>query len=304
MSDYELEGKTILVTGGAGFIGSHIADAVSQDNEVRVLDNLSTGSRNNVPSQAELIVGDIRDTEILHSAMEGVDIVFHEAAMVSVPASVDRPLECHAVNGTATLDLLDAARANDSRLVFASSAAIYGHPDSVPVSEDAPKQPATPYGLEKLTADYYLRIYAERYGVETVNLRYFNVYGPRQTGGQYSGVISAFLDQARSSEPITVEGDGEQTRDFVFVDDVVQANLRAATTEETGTSYNIGTGSNISILELAETIQCLTDSDSEIIHTDPRPGDIEQSEADISNARKKLGFSPTVTVEDGLSQLI
>ncbi len=304
MSDYEPDGKTILVTGGAGFIGSHIVDALVDRNDVRVLDSLSTGSQGNLHPDARLIEGDIRDAETVDAAMEDVDIVFHKAAMVSVPASVEQPKTCHDVNGTATLNLLEAARANDSRVVFASSAAIYGHPDKVPISEEAPKRPASPYGLEKLTADHYTRIYAERYGIETVPLRYFNVYGPRQTGGQYSGVISTFLDQARAGEPITVEGDGEQTRDFVHIDDVVQANLRAATTEATGTSYNIGTGSNITIRELAETVQAVTGTDSEIVHVDPRPGDIEQSEADITKARQQLDYTPTVTLEDGLSQLV
>ncbi|MEA1932087.1 MAG: NAD-dependent epimerase/dehydratase family protein [Euryarchaeota archaeon] len=304
MSDYEPDGRTILVTGGAGFIGSHIVDAVVDRNDVRVLDSLSTGSRENLHPDARLIEGDIRDEETLDAAMKGVDIVFHKAAMVSVPASVEQPTACHDINGTATLKLLEAARANDSRVIFASSAAIYGHPDELPIAEAAPKRPASPYGLEKLTADYYTRIYADRYGLETVNLRYFNVYGPRQTGGQYSGVISTFLDQARAGEPITVEGDGEQTRDFVHVEDVVQANLRAATADRTGTSYNIGTGSNITIRELAETVQRVTDTESEIVHTDPRPGDIDRSEADISKAREGLGYRPTVTVEDGLSQLV
>ena len=303
MSDYELAGRTLLVTGGAGFIGSHIVDAVVDRNDVRVLDSLSTGSRDRLPDGVRLIEGDIRDQETVEAAMEGVDVVFHEAAMVSVPESVDRPRACHDVNGTATVTLLEAARANDSRVVFASSAAIYGHPDGVPIAEDAPKRPASPYGLEKLTGDYYTRIYADRYGLDTVSLRYFNAYGPRQTGGQYSGVISTFLDQARLGEPITVEGDGEQTRDFVHVDDIVQANLRAATTDSTGTSYNIGTGSNITIRELAETVQRVTDTDSEIVHVDPRPGDIEQSEADITKASERLGYTPTVTLEDGLSQL-
>ena len=304
MPDYELSGKTILVTGGAGFIGSHIVDAVADRNEVRVLDRLSTGSRSNLPDDVRLIEGDIRDRETVDAAMDGVDVVFHKAAMVSVPASVEQPVACHETNGTATVNILEAARANDSHVVFASSAAIYGHPDGVPIPEDAPKRPASPYGLEKLTGDYYTRIYADRYGLDTVSLRYFNVYGPRQTGGQYSGVISAFLDQARSGDPITVEGDGEQTRDFVHVDDVVQANLRAATTDATGTSYNIGTGSNITIRELAETIKRVTSTDSEIVHVDPRPGDIEQSEADITKASEQLGYTPTVTLEDGLSELI
>lgn len=304
MSDTDITDETILVTGGAGFVGSHIADAVCGENDLRVLDDLSSGSKANVPEAAEFIEGDVRDAETLRAAMDGVDIVFHEAAMVSVPESVEKPVECHDVNGTATVTLLEAARENDSRVVFASSAAIYGHPETIPVPETASKKPASPYGLEKLTSDYYTQIYADRYGLETVNLRYFNIYGPRQTGGQYSGVVSSFLDQARSGGPITVEGDGEQTRDFVYVDDVVQANLRAATTDETGTSYNVGTGSNITIRELAETVQTLSDTDPDIVHTDPRPGDIEQSEADISKARERLGFEPTVSVEDGLANLI
>lgn len=304
MSDTELSGQTILITGGAGFIGSHIADAVHEQNEVRVLDNLSTGSRENVPYGAELLEGDIRDRDALSRAIDGVDIVFHKAAMVSVPASVEQPKHCHETNGTATLDILEAARANDARVILASSAAIYGQPETVPVSEDAPKRPESPYGLEKLSADYYTQLYADRYGVETVTLRYFNVYGPRQTGGQYSGVICAFLEQARSGGPLTVEGDGEQTRDFVHVDDVVQANLRAATTDMTGTSYNIGTGSDISIRALAETIQSLAATDAEIVHTDPRPGDIERSNANISKAREQLGYTPTVSITDGLAQLI
>lgn len=304
MSDKTLECQTILVTGGAGFIGSHIADAVVDDNHVRVLDDLSTGSRTNVPQDADLIEADIRDREALETAMDGVDVVFHEAAMVSVPQSVESPRECHDINGTATVDVLEAARANDSRVVLASSAAIYGHPETVPVPETAPKRPASPYGLEKLSGDYYTRIYADRYGLETVNLRYFNVYGPRHSGGQYSGVISTFLEQARTGSDITVEGDGEQTRDFVHVDDVVQANLRAATTAATGASYNIGTGSSITILDLARTIQEVAATDSEIVHTDPRPGDIEQSKADISRARDQLGYTPTVSIQDGLADLI
>ena len=304
MSDCELLGERVLVTGGAGFIGSHIADVVNDGNDLRVIDNLSDGSLKNVPSDAEFVEADIRDADALADAMDGVDVVFHEAAMVSVPESVNEPVECHDTNGTATVRLLDEARANDSRVVFASSAAIYGHPETLPVSEDAPKKPASPYGLEKLSGDYYTRLFADRYGLETVNLRYFNVYGPRQTGGQYAGVVTTFLDQAADGGPITVEGDGQQTRDFVHVDDVVQANLRAATTEATGTSYNVGTGSNITILELAETIQRLSDTDQDIVHTDPRPGDIEESEADISKAREQLGYEPTKSVKDGLAELI
>jgi len=299
-----IDGRTVLITGGAGFIGSHIADTLVGSNEVRVLDDLSTGSRDNVPSEAELLEGSVCDRDTLETAMADVDLVFHEAAMVSVPESIERPRRCHDVNGTATIDVLEEARLNDSRVVIASSAAIYGRPESLPVTEAEPKRPSSPYGAEKLSADNYVRVYADRYGIETVALRYFNVYGPRQRGGQYSGVISAFTDQAKSGGPITVHGNGEQTRDFVYVDDVVRANLLAATTDATGKGYNVATGTSISIRELAETVRSLVDDDVDIVHTDPRPGDIERSEADVTKARERLGFEPTVSLRDGLSTLV
>lgn len=303
MTDGDLEGKTVLVTGGAGFVGSHLAESLTEAAEVRVLDDLSNSNGEDVPSHATLIEGDVRDQATVQEAMADVDVVFHEAAMVSVPASVEEPLACHDVNGTATLQLLDTARQTDSRVVLASSAAIYGHPGSVPVAEDDPKRPTSPYGVEKLANDEYARVYANQYGLDVVALRYFNIYGPRQTG-QYSGVISAFLDQARSGDPITVEGDGDQTRDFVHVDDIVRANRLAATTDETGTAYNVGTGSSVTIRELAEIIRDVTDADVPIKHVDPRPNDIQRSCADIEKARRELGFEPTMSLRDGLGMTI
>ena len=300
MSEGDLAGETVLVTGGAGFIGSHVAASLTEAAAVRVLDDFSNGRAADVPDHATVIEGDVRDRETVREAMDGVDVVFHEAAMVSVPSSVERPLECHAVNGTATVGLLDVARETDSRVVLASSAAIYGHPESVPVDEDAPKRPASPYGVEKLALDEYARVFAEQYGLETVALRYFNVYGPRQTG-QYSGVISTFLEQARAGEPITVEGDGDQTRDFVHVDDVVRANRLAATTDATGTAYNVGTGTSVRIRELAEVVRDVTDADVPVVHTDPRPNDVERSRADVTRARRVLGFEPAVSLRDGLA---
>ncbi len=299
-----LQNKRILVTGGAGFIGSHIVDAVRSENEVIVFDNLSTGSTDRVPPDVEFIEGDIRDRDQLSEAMAGVDIVFHEAAIVSVEYSVENPEITQAVNARATIQLLELARNEDARVVFASSAAVYGHPESVPISETDSVTSSSPYGLSKLTADQYVQLYAELYNLETVALRYFNVYGPRQTGGDYSGVINVFFEQARNGGSITVHGDGAQTRDFIHVDDIVQANLRAAAHGEPGAVYNIGTGKSITILELAEMIQeIVNDSSVEIDHISPREGDIEQSQANIKRAKTALGFVPTVRLQQGLAEL-
>jgi UDP-glucose 4-epimerase len=296
--------QTVLVTGGAGFIGSHIARALVEDNDVRVLDNLSSGAREKIPEGATLLEGDLRDDETLARATDGVDLIFHEAALVSVQGSVEDPLTSHEINATATLKLLEAARDEDARVVLASSAAIYGHPESVPVEESDPKTPTSPYGVEKLALDHYARQYHELYGLDTVALRYFNVYGPGQTAGDYSGVISIFCDQALRDEPITVHGDGGQTRDFVFIDDVVQANLAAATTDRVGTAYNVGTGRTNTIGELAETIVSAVGSESEITYTDGRDGDIRHSEADISAIRSDLDYEPTVSLREGLEKTV
>ncbi|OYR56871.1 nucleoside-diphosphate sugar epimerase [Halorubrum ezzemoulense] len=295
----------VLVTGGAGFIGSHLADRLVDDCAVTVYDDLSTGSRDNVPEDAAFVHADIRDTEALRDAVNDADVVFHEAAQVSVQRSVDDPQTSHRVNIDPLLTILEAVRGMDTRVVFASSAAIYGHPHSLPIDEHHPKTPTSPYGLEKLTADHYCRLYHERYGVNAVALRYFNAYGPRQQGGDYSGVIGIFRDQARASDDLTVEGDGTQTRDFVHVEDIVEANLLAATTEEAaGEAFNVGTGNSISIRELAETIRDVTDSNAEIVHVDSRSGDINHSEADISKARDVLGFEPTYDVGAGLDAFL
>jgi UDP-glucose 4-epimerase len=291
----------VLVTGGAGFIGSHIASALVDDCEVTVYDNFSSGSHENVPPEASVIEADVRDTDALTAAVDAADVVFHKAARVSVQESVERPVETRQVNLDAFVDLLEAARGSDTRVVFASSAAIYGQPEYLPIDESHPKSPTSPYGLEKLAADHYARLYHDLYDVQTVVLRYFNVYGPRQTGGDYSGVISIFREQAQNGDPITVDGDGSQTRDFVHVDDVVRANLLAATTEAAvGKAFNVGTGEEISISELAELIRDSTGSDSTITHTSARPGDIQQSVADVSRATERLGFRPEYDVQSGL----
>jgi UDP-glucose 4-epimerase len=296
--------QTVLVTGGAGFIGSHLVDALVKENTVRVLDNLSSGQRANVPAGATVIEGDIRDSATLAEAMKDIDLVFHEAALVSVAESVATPSRSHAINVSTTVELLDCARVEDARVVFASSAAIYGPPETLPVSEDASKKPTSPYGIDKLATDHYVRAYAELYGLPTVCLRYFNVYGPRQTAGDYSGVVSIFLARARTGESLVIDGDGTQSRDFVHVSDVVRANLAAAVTDNTGEAYNIGTGAATTIQTLAENIIEVTESDSECIHADPRPGDIKHSRADIDQARTDLGYEPTMSLSDGLATLV
>lgn len=299
-----LRDATVLVTGGAGFIGSHLADVLVDANDVRVLDDLSGGSRAHVPDDAELIEGDIRDSTTVSEAMSDVDVVFHEAAMVSVPESIEQPRACQELNAAATLDVLENARRENARVVLASSVAIYGSPDSLPIHELDPKAPLSPYGVDKLATDHYARLYHELYGIDTVALRYFNVYGPRQSGGEYSGVINIFLEQAQSGRPLTVHGDGSQTRDFVHVDDVVRANLAAATTDNVGRAYNVGTGESVTIRELAELVQDVTDSTCDIVHTDSRPGDIERSRADISRARTELDFEPRIPLRNGLDSLV
>lgn len=298
--DHDVSGQQVLVTGGAGFIGSHIAAALVEDNAVRVLDDLSGGDADAVPDGADLLVGDVRDADDLAAAMDGVDLVFHEAAVVSVERSTEAPMETNATNVDATVRLLEAAREADARLVFASSAAIYGDPEYVPVDESHPTRPSSPYGISKLTGDQYVRLYAALHDVPTVALRYFNAYGPGQPGGNYSGVITTFVEQALAGDPITVNGDGEQTRDFVHVDDIVRANLAAATTDHTGAAYNVGTGASVTIATLAERIRDAAGSSSPIRHGSPRPGDIRHSCADTTAARDRLGFESTVDLTDGL----
>lgn len=300
----DITNKTILVTGGAGFIGSHLVDSLVADNEVRILDNLTTGSKDNINQDATFIRGDMRNEKKIEKALQNVDVVFHQAAQVSVNKSVEDPEESFSNNTSATLKLLEQARNLDYKLIVASSCAIYGDPVELPITEDHPKDPQSPYGLEKLTVDRYVRLYNELYDIETVALRYFNVYGPRQSGGEYSGVISAFLQQAINNEPLTIHGDGSQTRDFIHVDDVVRANRLAAAADTAGNAYNVGTGSSVSIRHLAERIRDVCESSSEITHTDPRKGDIERSRADIGKIRTQFGFNPEIDLTEGLESLI
>jgi UDP-glucose 4-epimerase len=339
-----------LVTGGAGFIGSHIVDALlEQGHDVVVLDNLVSGHKENLfllrqgsGGQAgsgrkfEFIEGDIRDADTCLKAAEGCDGVFHEAALVSVPDSVNRPRDNHDINITGTLNVLEAARANGvKRVVFASSAAIYGDNPELPKREDMLPEPKSPYALAKLAGEYYLKVYAECYGLETVALRYFNVFGPRQDpSSMYSGVISIFSERVRKNLPITIYGDGLQTRDFVNVRDVVSANLLAITTDSFAMKghknsqkggfnrfnerqssvsaspsgrfnvFNVATGRQTSLLDLVSALSELCGIEPKVNFASVRNGDIQRSLSDISKARKLLGYEPAVELKEGLACLI
>ena len=303
-----------LVTGGAGFIGSHIAQRLLEaGHEVVILDNFSSGSRANVAAigkDARVVEGDVRDLGTVESCAAGCDVVFHEAAIVSVPYSIERPQESHDVNIQGTLNVLHAARkARTRRVLFASSAAIYGEEPTLPKTETMRPEPMSPYGVEKLTGEHYLATWSKLFGVETVALRYFNVFGPRQDPkSAYSGVISIFVDRILAGRPITFFGDGEQSRDFVYVANVVDANILAATREGvSGRVFNVACGQRTTLRELATLIERAaggTRSPVERVFADPRAGDIKDSVADIARARAELGYVPAVDVEAGLAKLV
>ena len=301
-----------LVTGGAGFIGSHLVGRLlALGHVVRVVDDFSTGKRQNLAPMAcpelEVIEADIRGGWQLREVAAGCEVIFHEAAIVSVPYSVENPQETHDVNLQGTLNVLEAARhAKVRRLVFASSAAVYGDAPGLPKHEGMLPTPISPYGLEKLTGEHYLTIFARLYGVETVSLRYFNVFGPRQDPtSAYSGVISIFADRARRGEPLTIFGDGLAYRDFVYVDDVVEANLLAAAAPEAaGHVFNVARGEKTTLLDLAAMIGRIVGRDLVVRHEAARAGDIAESLADIGRARARLGYAPTVTVKEGLQRLL
>lgn len=295
--------EDVLVTGGAGFIGSHLSRRLADRNAVTVFDSLTSGRRDRVPAGAELIEADLRDGERIDAAVSASERVFHLAAMVDVSRSVEAPLDSHGVNVEGTLAVLEAARRHDVPVIVASSAAIYGRPVEVPIPEDHPHRPLSPYGLDKLAVDQYARLYHDLYGLPVSALRYFNVYGPGQPGADYAGVIATFLEQALGGGPLTLEGDGTQTRDFVHVSDVVRANLLAADADVGGRAINVGTGSETSIRELAETVRELADGRPDITHVDPRPGDIDRSVADLTRAESELGYRPDVDLETGLAAM-
>ena len=302
--------KRAVVTGGAGFIGSHIADElVARGYQVAIIDDLSTGNKENIAallkqSNVEFIEGSIVDLSLLNKLVRGVDYVFHLAAIASVPRSVKNPQASHEVNITGTLNVLLAARDTSvKKVIYASSCAVYGDTPTLPIKEEMLPNPQSPYAATKLAGEYYCQVFHQVYGLPTVCLRYFNVYGPRQDpDSQYAAVIPKFIRRVIDDKPPIIFGDGEQTRDFTFIIDVVEANILAAESEATGV-FNIGRGQSISITRLAELIIELTGINLKCVHEEPRPGDIIHSLADISRARS-FGYEPRYNLEEGLRKTI
>jgi UDP-glucose 4-epimerase len=316
-----------LVTGGAGFIGSHLVEELlRRGHTVRILDNLSSGRRENVEAavtgaaaanaggdrpagsrEPDVLIGDLEDPELARRGVAGVDIVLHQAAVPSVPLSVDDPIGTNRANVEATLQLLVAARdAGVKRVVFAASSAAYGNLADLPKTEQSATAPASPYGLQKLIGEQYMQLFAQLYGIETVCTRYFNVFGPRQDPkSPYSGVISLFINAVLSGRVPTIHGDGGQTRDFTYVANVVDGVLRAAHTPGlSGEIVNLATGTRVSLNELLAAIKRITGSTVEPTYGPLRAGDVRDSQADISKAEQLLGYRPIVDFEEGLRRTV
>ena len=301
-----------LVTGGAGFIGSHLVDRlVDIGHDVIVLDNFSTGRTKNLSrslhhQNLKVMTGDIRKiSRSFVKRLRGVDIVCHLAAVTSVQQSVRDPVFTTEANLVGTLNVLQAAKAlKAQRVVFASSAAVYGRPRTFPIAEDAIVSPISPYGASKAASELYLRSFVENHGIEAVSLRYFNVYGPRQTASQYAGVISIFAKRALNQQPLQIFGDGSQTRDFIFVSDVVDATMASLEMTSKNRTFNIASGNETTVLELARVVQRITGSPTGLEFCPPRTGDIPRSVADTARAKKELRFEARTSLEDGLSATI
>ena len=297
--------KKILITGGSGFIGSHIAELAQGRYQVRILDNFRTGRRSNLDGlDCELIEGSITCPETVKRAVEGVDYIFHLAALVSVPESMSKITECIDINCNGMINLMEAASsAGVKRLIFSSSAATYGDNPVSPKTEDMVPEPKSPYAITKLDGEYYCRMFHDTGRLSTAAFRYFNVFGPRQDpGSAYAAAVPIFISKALKNEDITIFGDGGQTRDFVFVKDIASANLYLAEHDFTGV-YNMAYGQKITIQELAERIIRLTNSNSKIIHAPERPGDIRHSLACVDKI-KSTGFSGTWDFDRGLEETI
>jgi nucleoside-diphosphate-sugar epimerase len=300
-----------LVTGGAGFIGSHLTEhLVKQGRSVRVLDNFSTGKRQNLApfaNKVELIEGDMADPKIAARACQGVRVVLHEAAIPSVPKSVADPVASHRANVEGTFQMLVAARdAKVQRFVYAASSSAYGESPTLPKIESMPTQPLSPYAVQKLMGEYYCSVFFKCYGLQTLSIRYFNVFGPRQDPtSQYAAAIPAFVTSILRNEPPTIYGDGEQTRDFTFIENVIQANMLAAAAKETrGEVINVACGEHVTVNAIIREINKALGKQIKPNHVDTRPGDIKHSWADISLAAKVIGYKPVVKFADGLARAI
>ena len=302
----------VLVTGGAGFVGSHLVDSlVKHGFEVIVLDNLFSGKLENLKHVDKrnfcLVKGDVRSKADLRKVLKNVDFVFHLAAIVSVPLSIEKPLFVNEVNVNGTLNVLEESlRAGVKRLIYASSCAVYGEPINVPIDENHPTRPLSPYGVSKLAAEHYCRVFYEVYGLETVCLRFFNIYGPRQSSGPYAGVISKFISSLKHGKPPIIFGDGKQTRDFVYIEDVVDACLLSLESKGcVGEFINIGSGVETSISDLAEIlIELFGLLDVKPKYAQPRTGDIRRSCASLNKAKRLLGYQPKISLIEGLKRVI
>ena len=300
----------VVVTGGAGFIGSHLAEELARRNfHLTIVDNLSTGKIENIESLLKLgnvkfIEGDIGDLPLLQKLFQGVTYVFHQAAIPSLSKSIENPLASHEANLTGTLNVLIAAKGSGVRkVIYASSSSVYGDTPSLPKKENLKPQPKSPYAVTKIAGEYYCQIFHQVYRLPTVCLRYFNVYGPRQNSdSQYAGVISTFISRVCRKNSLIIFGDGEQTRDFIFIKDVVEANIRAAESNATGI-FNVGTAERVSINRLAELIIELVGNKVKIVHEEPKLGDIKHSLADVSKARR-FHYEPKWNLRDGLKDTI
>lgn len=299
--------ETILVTGGAGFIGSHLVkELVKSGYSVRVLDNLSNGSLENIRDvlgSIEFIKGDIRDKNVVEDALKGVDAVVHLAALIDVAESVEKPELYLDVNVNGTFNVTRASR-KVSAFIFASTCAVYGEPVKIPIGEDHPLSPKSPYAATKIAGEAFVQAYGNLYGYRPVILRFFNVYGPRQSKA-YAGVITEFVKRATSGEPPIIFGDGEQTRDFVHVKDVAKAIIKALDSDNASGIYNVGSGVAVTINDLAHLILKLAGKENvEPIYGPPRPGDIKHSQANINRAKKELGYNPSVSLEEGIREIL
>ena len=302
---------TFLVTGGAGFIGSHVAARLlAEGARVRVLDNFSTGSPANLPTPGanlEIIRGDIRDLAVLERAAAGVRAIFHQAAMRSVPRSVADPLGANDNNVTGTLQVFEAARrAGVPRVVYASSSSVYGDRPELPKREDQPPAPISPYAVSKAAGEQYGQVWHRLYGVETVGLRYFNVFGPRQDpASEYAAVIPKFILWGLRNEALEVHGDGRQSRDFTYIDNVVDANLLAACAPDVGGEvFNVGGGERTSLLDIIARLEKLLGRPLARRHTPVRAGDVPHTLADVSKGKRLLGYTPLVNFDDGLARTV
>jgi UDP-glucose 4-epimerase len=304
-----IKNQKILVTGGAGFIGSHLAGELAKENELIIIDDLSTGRLENIrelikKENVNFIKGSITDYDLLKESFKDIGFVFHLAALASVPESIKDPMASNSVNINGTLNVLMAARDNRiKKVIYTSSCAVYGDTEVMPVPETSPLNPKSPYAVAKLTGEYYCNVFRDIFNLPVISLRYFNVYGPRQNPmSEYAAVVPKFISNVMKDKPPIIYGDGLQTRDFVFVKDIVRANILAALSKESG-SFNIGSGVSTSIVRLAETIIRVLGKDIEPLHKEPREGEIRNSLADISKACA-LGYAPEYSLEEGLMETV